>query len=185
MLFGSDNDEDANDVSVKENTDETNGTAYDNNKIEADDRIKNGANSNNKNGANQTDTSKDALIALELYKTLNNTRSTRHGSQKPVKHRRRDRIAVSKDTPKRSPLNHPLQLSPALSQALGGETELSRPDVVKRIWSYIKDHNLQDPTNRRTILCDSLLRPVFGSKTDIIKMHKALSKHLYKPDEVQ
>jgi hypothetical protein len=33
-------------------------------------------------------------------------------------------------------------VSPALKKFLG-VTEISRPETMKRIWSYIKDHNLQ------------------------------------------
>jgi upstream activation factor subunit UAF30 len=36
----------------------------------------------------------------------------------------------------------PLQLSDALSKFLG-ESELSRSDVIKRMWDYIKGNNLQ------------------------------------------
>lgn len=38
----------------------------------------------------------------------------------------------------------PLQLSDALVKFLGtGESELSRSDVIKRMWDYIKGNNLQ------------------------------------------
>jgi len=38
----------------------------------------------------------------------------------------------------------PLQLSDALVNFLGtGESELSRTDVIKRMWDYIKGNNLQ------------------------------------------
>lgn len=38
----------------------------------------------------------------------------------------------------------PLQLSDALVKFLGtGESALSRADVVKRMWEYIKQNNLQ------------------------------------------
>jgi len=36
----------------------------------------------------------------------------------------------------------PLQLSDALAKFLG-ESELSRSDVIKRMWDYIKGNNLQ------------------------------------------
>lgn len=36
----------------------------------------------------------------------------------------------------------PLQLSDALTKFLG-ESELSRSDVIKRMWDYIKGNNLQ------------------------------------------
>jgi DNA topoisomerase-3 len=33
---------------------------------------------------------------------------------------------------------------------------------VKKLWEYIKAHNLQDPKDKRTIVADDKLRAVFG-----------------------
>ncbi|KZO90352.1 SWIB-domain-containing protein [Calocera viscosa TUFC12733] len=72
----------------------------------------------------------------------------------------------------------PYALSPAL-QELTGETELSRPAVVKALWDHIKGHELQNPLNRREILCDEKMRAVFGmQKIDMFKMNKELGKYL-------
>ena len=52
---------------------------------------------------------------------------------------------------------------------------MSRPQVVKQLWVYIKDNNLQNPANKREILCDDNLRPVFNAdKIDMFKMNKVL-----------
>lgn len=49
----------------------------------------------------------------------------------------------------------PLQLSDALVNFLGtGESELSRSDVIKRMWEYIKGNDLQ------VCHCSSLSSPV-------------------------
>ena len=37
---------------------------------------------------------------------------------------------------------------------------LSRTEVTKRLWAYIKEHNLQNPANKRNILCDDKLKAV-------------------------
>ena len=50
--------------------------------------------------------------------------------------------------------------SDALS-ALVGETRLSRPQTVKRIWDYVKAGSMQDPADKRYILCDDRLKSVF------------------------
>jgi len=56
---------------------------------------------------------------------------------------------------------------------------LSRPQVVKHLWVYIKGNELQNPGNRREILCDAGLRAVFGvDKIDMFKMNKVLGQHL-------
>eukprot|EP00249_Psilotum_nudum_P019779 c27410_g1_i2 orf=164-1117(+) len=73
-------------------------------------------------------------------------------------------------------------LSPQL-QAVIGETELPRTQVVKQLWVYIRDNNLQDPDNRRKIICNDALRAVFGTEvTDMFKMNKLLSKHIWPLD---
>jgi chromatin remodeling complex protein RSC6 len=55
--------------------------------------------------------------------------------------------------------------------------KLSRPQVVKQLWVYIKGNELQNPGNRREILCDAGLRAVFGvDKIDMFKMNKVLGQ---------
>ena len=52
--------------------------------------------------------------------------------------------------------------------------------VVKQLWAYIREHNLQDPTNRRKILCDANLQELFKVKViDMFQMNKVLSKHIW------
>lgn len=54
---------------------------------------------------------------------------------------------------------------------------LSRPQVVKQLWEYIKGNDLQNPSNKREILCDDLLRPIFNAdKIDMFKMNKVLGQ---------
>lgn len=45
--------------------------------------------------------------------------------------------------------------------AFVNETKLSRPQTVKRIWDYIKANDLQDPNDKRYILCDDKMKTVF------------------------
>lgn len=59
---------------------------------------------------------------------------------------------------------------------------LSRPQVVKQLWIYIKEHELQNPSNKREILCDDRLRLVFNSdKIDMFKMNKVLGQCVVLP----
>ncbi|KAF1775892.1 SWIB domain [Phytophthora cactorum] len=53
--------------------------------------------------------------------------------------------------------NAQLSLSPELAQVVGAET-MARPQVVKALWAYIREHDLQDPNNKKTILLDDTLR---------------------------
>lgn len=72
-------------------------------------------------------------------------------------------------------------LSPEL-QAVVGSKSLTRPQIVKKLWAYIKAHKCQDPKNRRLICPDSKLAEVFGSKkpVDMLKMAGLLNKHIKK-----
>jgi len=75
-------------------------------------------------------------------------------------------------------LSKPLQPSKELAAVVGSEP-LSRPDVVSRIWDYIKSNNLQNPQNKREILADDKLEPIFGAKkVTMFEMNKHLAQHL-------
>jgi chromatin remodeling complex protein RSC6 len=78
-----------------------------------------------------------------------------------------------------SAFNKPLKPSPELAAIVGTEP-LSRPDAVSKIWSYIKEHKRQNPENRREILADDKLRPVFGGldRVSMFEMNKHLGQHL-------
>ena len=54
-----------------------------------------------------------------------------------------------------------LKPSAALAVVVGSEA-LPRTEVTKRLWDYIKAHNLQNPANKRNILCDASLKAVMG-----------------------
>jgi chromatin remodeling complex protein RSC6 len=72
----------------------------------------------------------------------------------------------------------PLQPSKELA-AVVGANPLPRPQVVSRVWDYIKQHDLQNPKNRREILADAKLKPIFGKdKVTMFEMNKYLAQHL-------
>ena len=75
-------------------------------------------------------------------------------------------------------LMKPLQPSKELA-AVVGSSPLSRPDVVSKMWDYIKKNNLQNPENKREILADDKLEPIFGQKkVTMFEMNKHLAQHL-------
>lgn len=62
--------------------------------------------------------------------------------------------------------------------------QLSRPQTVKKLWAYIREHELQDPADRRQIRCDDLMRAVFKQdRVQMFTMTKILNQNLYNPDE--
>ena len=54
---------------------------------------------------------------------------------------------------------------------------------MKAIWVYIKEHNLQDPKNKRKICPDEKLGKILPARTDMLKMNQQLSKHVYTQGE--
>ncbi|KAF7937824.1 uncharacterized protein EAE97_007620 [Botrytis byssoidea] len=74
-------------------------------------------------------------------------------------------------------------LSAALAD-LVGEPTLSRPQVVKKIWEHIKSLNLQDPSDKRQIICDDKMQLVFKTeRVHMFTMNKLLGKQLYPVEE--
>ncbi|KAH9620846.1 hypothetical protein KSS87_011828 [Heliosperma pusillum] len=70
-------------------------------------------------------------------------------------------------------------LSPPLQDFLQ-VSEMARTEVVKKLWAYIRENNLQDPSNRRNIKCDDKLRSIFRvDKINMFQMNKVLSKHIW------
>ena len=73
----------------------------------------------------------------------------------------------------------PMNISAELA-VIVGKGPMPRSEVVKKLWAYIKEHNLQDPKNKRNINADESLKKVFGGKevVNMFEMTKLVSKHL-------
>ncbi len=73
----------------------------------------------------------------------------------------------------------PVNVSDELA-AIVGPGPLPRTEVTKRLWDYIKKHNLQAKDNRRNIEPDAKLAKVFGSNAaiDMFKMNAKINKHI-------
>ena len=92
------------------------------------------------------------------------------------------RKAKAKRKGKRKPnaaFMKPLKVSEELA-AIVGKGPIPRSEVVKKLWIYIKKHDLQDKKNRRNINANADLKKVFGGKgtVDMFQMTKLVSKHL-------
>ncbi len=73
------------------------------------------------------------------------------------------------------------ELTPSASlAAVVGAAPLPRTEVTKKVWDYIKKHDLQDAANRRNINADDKLKAVFGGKAQVsmFEMTKLISDHL-------
>ena len=67
--------------------------------------------------------------------------------------------------------------------AVIGEGAVARTEVVKKVWDYVKAHNLQDPADKRVIVADAKLLPVFGKdRIGMSEVTGAVGKHLLPND---
>jgi upstream activation factor subunit UAF30 len=67
----------------------------------------------------------------------------------------------------------------AVLAAVIGATPVPRTEVTKKIWVYIKKHDLQDAKNRRNINADDKLKPLFGkNQVSMFELTKIISGHL-------
>ena len=75
----------------------------------------------------------------------------------------------------------PLQPDDALA-AVVGKDPLPRTEVTKRIWDYIRQNNLQDPNDKRTIRADAKLKAIFDGKDSVtmFELTKLVNAHLKK-----
>ena len=73
----------------------------------------------------------------------------------------------------------PMTPSAELAKVVGSKA-LPRTQVIKKIWEYIRKNNLQNPKNKRNILADANLKPVFGGKKEVTMFQLAglIAKHL-------
>ncbi|KAJ4333165.1 hypothetical protein N0V87_007802 [Didymella glomerata] len=116
-------------------------------------------------------------------------KKTKKKSSNRVKDEDDSDIASGSEKEKKSPsrkggFHKPMALSPALSSLLN-ETQLSRPQTVKKIWEYVKARDLQDPNDKRQIRCDDAMRAVFKQdRVHMFTMNKILNQNLYAVDEI-
>lgn len=72
----------------------------------------------------------------------------------------------------------PLTPSPELA-AVVGSTPLPRTEIVKKIWEYIKKHDLQDKKNKRAINADAKLKAIFGKdQFTMFEIGGGIGKHV-------
>ena len=84
-------------------------------------------------------------------------------------------------SPKKTGINMELNVSDDLAAIIGTKSgeKISRPQCVKRLWAYLKEHNLQDPENKQYFTPDATMEPVFGTeRIKAFSMSKFLKEHL-------
>ena len=92
------------------------------------------------------------------------------------------KVAAAKPATPRKPnaaFMKPMNPSAVLAAVVGADP-LPRTEVTKKVWEYIKKHELQDSANKRMINGDEKLKAVFGGKKQVsmFEMTKLISDHL-------
>lgn len=97
----------------------------------------------------------DALLAAKLLR--------QESARQPRTKRKVTKASTPKEKTKRAPnnaFNREMALSHELQNVIARE-RCSRPQVVKHLWAYIKGNNLQNPADKRQIICDDKLQKLF------------------------
>ncbi|SKB06909.1 SWIB/MDM2 domain-containing protein [Prosthecobacter debontii] len=76
-------------------------------------------------------------------------------------------------------LMKPVQPDEVLAAVVGSEP-LSRGELTKKVWDYIKAKGLQDEKKKTLINADEALKKVFGGKSQVtmFEMTKLISGHV-------
>lgn len=117
------------------------------------------------------------------------TKYAQHPRTAHVKKKQAKKTAKSKETKKqatkkkkkRAKSSSLYKLSPELNAVIE-EEKLSRSDALKKLWDYIRKHNLQDPKDKRMVIPDEKLSALFGGSEPLsmFKFGAVISKHLKK-----
>jgi upstream activation factor subunit UAF30 len=117
------------------------------------------------------------------FKAVNLNEPSENSKKKKEQNARKRKAAKdakNEKAKKRKPSNQPpWRLSQDLIAVVQKEI-LSRPQVTKALWVYIKENDLQNPEDKREILCDELLKKVMGDndRVTMFSMNKHITQHL-------
>lgn len=73
----------------------------------------------------------------------------------------------------------PVQPDEKLAAVIGNEP-VARTEVTRKLWVYIREHNLQDPAKKTEIKADEKLKEVFDGRDRVtmFEMTKLVFKHV-------
>lgn len=119
----------------------------------------------------------DSKLATKLHGEEVSSLKRHKSGKKEKKTKKKKKRKVASDNPNSIHVKN-VGLSPKLQEFLKVE-QLPRTQVVKAVWDYIKEHDLQNPEDRREIICDEAMKDIFGDKMTMFSLNKILSKHLF------
>ncbi len=81
----------------------------------------------------------------------------------------------------RGGLAQKVQPDAQLASVVGSEP-MTRSEITKKVWDYVKKNKLQDSQNRRMINADGTLRPIFNGQDQVsmFEMTKLVNQHVTK-----
>merc|ERR1712179_519541 len=93
------------------------------------------------------------------------------------------KVRLKMSDKKATGIQKPLNVSNELAKIITAKGEqVSRPQVVKKLWDYLKKNNLQDPEQKQWFTPDKTMHPIFGKeKIKCFSMSKYLKEHLTNP----
>lgn len=107
-------------------------------------------------------------------------KATKVAKKKVVKTKTVKKAAKKKTAKKAGLTQITYGVSPEL-EAIVNAKKLTRPQIVKKLWVYIKAKKCQSVKNRRMIEPDAKLAKVIGNKpVDMLKLATHLNKHIKK-----
>lgn len=128
------------------------------------------------------DKTKKTAFAFEPRKgktTANKSTASGSATRKPTKPSKvGSKIKPTKTKANKTPRSGNLQPSAELAAVIGSGP-FGRGEVMKKLWEYIKAHDLQNPKDKRTIIADDKLRPILGAdQLGMFKLAGVIGKHL-------
>ncbi len=123
---------------------------------------------------------------VKKRKTTRRKAPKKRASKKTIRRKASKRTATRKTsrkkTSKKRKASGLTKLTYSVSSELAnvvGSGSKTRPQIVKKLWEYIKKHGCQDRKNRRMIVPDNKLSKVLGSRPiDMLKLAGCISKHI-------
>ncbi len=81
----------------------------------------------------------------------------------------------------RGGLAQKVQPDDKLSKVVGSQP-MTRSEITKKVWDYVKKNKLQDSQNRRMINADDTMRPIFNGQNQVsmFEMTKLVNQHVSK-----
>ena len=135
--------------------------------------------------ANTTEMTHEDLVK-EVQKLRNDMKKVQKQLRKLAKENVEE---TDENKPKKvSGFAKPMKMSKELCEFLGVsvDTLMARTEVTKEINKYVKEHSLQNPSNKRELILDDKLRTILSPPEDVtltfFNLQKYMSRHYFKEE---